>query len=71
MKGNRQAPTFPRTYPAPMKAVKDANMKLKTKEIVECGFRSQTGNQRQNITKYEKKIATNHLLGRDFCGILW
>jgi ribosomal protein S30 len=54
-----------------MKAVKAAKMKLKTCEIIERGKKNQTGNQMQNETKYEKKIATSHLRGRDFSGILW
>jgi hypothetical protein len=63
--------TLPRTYQAPMKAVKARKMKLKACEIIERGEKNQLGNHTQNITKYEKNIATIHLRGRDFSGILW
>ena len=69
--GDNKAPTFPRTYQAAMKAVNARKTKLRTFEIAECGYRNQTGNQTQNTTKYEKKMAINHRLGRDFIGILW
>jgi hypothetical protein len=53
-------PTFPRTYQAAMKTVKAAKMKLKMCEIIERGKKNQTGNQTQNMTKYERKIATSN-----------
>jgi hypothetical protein len=53
-----------------MKAVNALKTKLRTFEIAERGYRNQTGNQTQNTTKYEKKMAINQRLGRDFTGIL-
>jgi hypothetical protein len=66
MMGNRMTPTFPRTYQAPMKAVNAANKKPKRWEEINA---VEQPNQKQ--TKYEKKMATNHLLGRGFAGVLW
>ena len=66
-----KAPTFPRTYQAAMKAVNARKTMLKTFDIAERGTKNQTGNQTQNTTKYEKKMAMNDRLGRDFAGILW
>jgi hypothetical protein len=50
--------------------VKAENTTLKIQEMIESRYRNQTGNHAQKVTKYEKNIAINHLLGRDFLGIL-
>jgi hypothetical protein len=68
---DNKAPTVPRTYQAAMKAVNARKTMLKTFDIAERGTKNQTGNQTQNTTKYEKKMAMNDRLGRDFAGILW
>jgi hypothetical protein len=49
-----------------MKAVNAANKKPKRWEEINA---VEQPNQKQ--TKYEKKMATNHLLGRGFAGVLW